>query len=368
MPASAESESQRALNAICPYYTMFPLTFPLRIIARNREPRGWLADPFCGRGTSNFAARLVGWPTIGIDSSPIAVAIAAAKLATTTAARVITAARNILTTRSDPSTVPRGTFWAWAYHPSTLSSICQLRDALLRDCSSDTRIVLRAVMLGALHGPLTKQTPSHLSNQSPRTFAPKPAYAVRFWRERRMRPPRVDVLEVVRVRTERFLRAVPGHVDGIIRHGDSRLSGSFSDVPIGLVVTSPPYYGMRTYVPDQWLRAWFLGGPSEVCYRPADEDVRHSSPSDFVLDLRRVWQRLAERATSDAHMVVRFGGINDRKADHVELLKDSLRDSGWRLRTAVPAGDAESGRRQARQFFRQRDKPKAEYDFYAVVA
>lgn len=368
MPASAESESQRALNAICPYYTMFPLSFPLRIIARNGKPRGWLADPFCGRGTSNFAARLLGWPTIGIDSSPIAVAIAAAKLATTTAARVVAAARNILAARSDPPALPRGTFWRWAYHPSTLSSICQLRDALIRDCSSDTQIVLRAVMLGALHGPLTKQTPSHLSNQSPRTFAPKPAYAVRFWRQRRLRPPKVDVVEVIRVRAERFLRAIPGHVEGTIRHGDSRVGGSFIDVPIGLVVTSPPYYGMRTYVPDQWLRAWFLGGPSAVDYRPADEDVRHSSPGDFVSDLRLVWQRLAERATSDARMVVRFGGINDRKADHMELLKMSLANSGWRLRTVVPAGDADSGRRQALQFFRDRGKPKAEFDFHAVVA
>ena len=32
------------------------------------------------------------------------------------------------------------------------------------------------------------------------------------------------------------------------------------------VVTSPPYYGMRTYLQDQWLRNWFLGGSSFVDY------------------------------------------------------------------------------------------------------
>lgn len=368
MLALAQSESQLALNAVCPYYTMFPLSFPLRIIASRGTPRGWVADPFCGRGTSNFAARLLGWPTIGVDSSPVAVAIAAAKLATTTAGRVVAAARSILAANLDSCAIPQGAFWTWAYHPTTLSSVCQLREALLRDCSSDTRLVLRAIMLGALHGPRTKHAPSHLSNQSPRTFAPKPAYAVRFWRKHGLRPAKVDVLEVIRVRAERFLRAVPDHVEGIIRHGDSRVGGSFMDVPIGLVVTSPPYYGMRTYVPDQWLRAWFLGGPSEVQYRGSETDVRHASPGGFISDLRLVWQRLAERATSDARMVVRFGGINDRKADHVQMLKESLADSGWRLRTVVPAGDADSGRRQALQFFRNRGKPKAEFDFHAVVA
>ena len=33
-----------------------------------------------------------------------------------------------------------------------------------------------------------------------------------------------------------------------------------------LIVTSPPYYGLRTYVSDQWLRNWFLGGADRVDY------------------------------------------------------------------------------------------------------
>ena len=50
--------------------------------------------------------------------------------------------------------------------------------------------------------------------------------------------------------------------------GDSRDSEAFADAPqdIGWFVTSPPYYGMRTYFPDQWLRLWFLGGEAHVEY------------------------------------------------------------------------------------------------------
>src|SRR6266705_1167133 len=72
----------RALNGICPYYTMFPLDFPMRVLSRVDRPGGWVLDPFCGRGTTNFAARVLGLPNVGFDSNPVAIAIAAAKLTT----------------------------------------------------------------------------------------------------------------------------------------------------------------------------------------------------------------------------------------------------------------------------------------------
>ena len=76
------------LNTVCPYYTMFPLAFPLERLAR-AEATEWVLDPFCGRGTTVFAARLRGLGCVGIDSNPIAAAIAAAKLTDTTAEAVI---------------------------------------------------------------------------------------------------------------------------------------------------------------------------------------------------------------------------------------------------------------------------------------
>ena len=62
-----ETEAMR-LNAICPYFTMFPLDFPLGILKVHAKPGARVLDPFCGRGTTNFAARLLGLDTIGIDA------------------------------------------------------------------------------------------------------------------------------------------------------------------------------------------------------------------------------------------------------------------------------------------------------------
>jgi hypothetical protein len=67
-------------------------------------------------------------------------------------------------------------------------------------------------------------------------------------------------------------------------------------------------------------------------------------------------------------MVIRFGGIRDRDVDTVDLLKNSIRDSGWRLTTIHAAGNADSGKRQSKQFLKKDTKPKAEHDFYAELA
>lgn len=343
---------------------MFPLSFPLRVIAGRPLKEGWITDPFCGRGTTNLAARLSGVATFGMDSSPIAVA----KLCDTTARRVEEVARCVLDDDTEPVDIPQGRFWKRMYHKDVLRAICKLREAFLHDCRSDSRKVLRAIILGALHGPMTKTVASHLSNQCPRTYAPKPAYALRFWEARSLSPPKIDVLEVVRVRSDRFLAESPQRVDGLIRLGDSRISADYPDINIGLVITSPPYYGMRTYIPDQWLRDWFLGGPQEVDYQHPPSELEHASPTAFAGELRAVWKSLAARATKEARLVIRFGSINDRDVDHVALLKESLRETGWSLQTIVEAGDANTGNRQAKQFQLSDSLPRPEHDFYAVLS
>jgi len=225
---------------------------------------------------------------------------------------------------------------------------------------------LRAIILGALHGPLTKNEPSYFSNQSPRTFAPKPKYALRFWRDRGLRAPRVNVLRVIARRAEWYLKTQPDRGCGLGIHGDNRDPTTLaSDRRFSWVVTSPPYYGMRTYIPDQWLRNWFLGGPSEVEYGQPPEEIGHSSAEAFAQQLRSVWRNAARVCRSNARLVARFGGINDRKQEPLDLLKNSLHGSGWRIQTIKSAGTANDGKRQARQFG-QVTKPRVEYDLYAV--
>jgi len=133
------------------------------------------------------------------------------------------------------------------------------------------------------------------------------------------------------------------------------------------VVTSPPYYGLRTYIPDQWLRNWFVGGPNSVPYEQREQDMAHSDPDDFASQLGKVWSNAAAASAHDAHLVCRFGAIHDRKTDPLEIIKKSFRDTGWRITTLHDAGTASNGKRQAHQFGIQKCKAsRQEYDIYAV--
>jgi hypothetical protein len=366
----ARVQKVATLNGLCPYYTMYPLDFPLQVLANHMGSQEWILDPFCGRGTTNFAARWRGLPSVGIDSSPIAVAIAKAKLLRVSIDAVVAAAEAALAESSDPLDIPEGEFWSWAYHQETLGELCRLRAALMLNCNEPARIMLRAIILGALHGPIRKGEPSYLSNQSPRTFAPKPAYAVRFWKKRDLLPPRVKVISIIQRKARYYLSEQPESVSGCIIQADSRQPETFDSLPrFSLVITSPPYYGMRTYIPDQWLRRWFLGGLPEVVYQQPDDQMTHGSPEVFVQQLAQVWRNVARACQPHAKLVCRFGGIQERKQEPLALLKASLREAGWHTTAIRDAGSALDGKRQATQFGeRTRNKPRPEYDIYALLA
>lgn len=351
---------------------MFPLDFPLSRL-RAAEPGDVVIDPFCGRGSTSYAARLRGLASLGVDSSPVAAAIAQAKVVVTTPDDIVAACREILATAPTPAEVPHDAFWAWGYHPLTLEQLAALREALRDDCATPARQALRALLLGRLHGPRNKRAPySYCSNQMPRTYAPKPAYAVRFWEARGLEPPLVDVLDLIERMAGHYFAAAAhcGGAGGVALHADSRTVDLTTHLPgdrkAGWVVTSPPYYGMRTYVPDQWLRNWFVGGPADVPYTFQGQ-LDHGSPEVFAASLGEVWRNVARACRPGARLVVRFGAIRDRDRDAREILAESLRAAacGWRTTTTRGAGSAAAGRRQANQFLAERSTPIDEFDLYA---
>jgi hypothetical protein len=356
------------LNTLCPYFTMFPLEFPWRALeGAHRSAR--VLDPFCGRGTTNYAARLRGLSSVGIDSNPVAVAIANGKTYRVTAQEVVGRCREILS-RQGSVDVPKGEFWRLAYHPTTLREIVQLRRHLLKERSTGVDRVLRTVLLGLLHGPLSKGQPSYLSNQMPRTYATKPAGAVRYWKQNSLEAPLVDILQLVRRRATYSLAWSPPRAPAKILLADSctarLLAGGDK---YDYVITSPPYFGMYTYYPDQWLRGWFLGGSEN----PSDSKVPqigHGSRAEFANNLAIVWRRIAGVCRPGAKLVVRFGSLPSAPTNPADLLELSLwlSEASWRVTSVESAGNAKPGRRQSDQFMPLRaGESIEEIDLYAEL-
>ena len=360
------SSDSTLLNGICPYFTMFRLDFPLRVLKARASINDVVLDPFSGRGTTNYAARLLGLGSVGIDSNPVATALTQAKLANADSNGIVAAFREILEQDDTNIDVPSGEFWQRAFHEEVLRRLCQLRCALLQDCESDERKALRAVIMGALHGPVNKGNASYFSNQCTRTYAPKPAYAVRYWRTHSLEPRLVDMGRIISVRASRYYDGQPP-ATGLGILGDSRNAATYDAIRahgVKWIITSPPFYGLRTYVPDQWLRNWFVGGSSEVDYSCSNQ-LEHSSAERFAAQLRVVWTNIADVSSPDALLVVRFGGISDRTADPIEILKTSFVGSPWKLNTIKHAGSADIGKRQAQHFGRVRCAARPEYDVWA---
>lgn len=359
-----ESREHERLNAICPYFTMFPLAVPVEQL-RGLEHGAWVLDPFCGRGSTNYAARLLGLRSVGVDSNPVAAVIAEGKLVSTTADQIEAECARILRGRIKVIP-PEGDFWSLCYHPRTLDQLSRVREALIKDSSTPPKKALRALILGLLHGPRNKGAPSYLSNQMPRTYAAKPDYAVRFWTKNQLKPNYVDLLGLVKRKASHYFASTPPATPFHIVCGDSR---KFDIAALGArfscVVTSPPYYGMRTYVPDQWLRYWFVGGPATTTYQHADQ-LSHSSAMDFAEQLASVWTNVASACLPGARFMIRFGGIHDRKAHPTGIMLASLFAAGrrFKLLDIRSAGSSLRGKRQADQFARSLQAPIEELDFF----
>ena len=345
------------LNAICPYFTMFPIDFPNKILDEySSEKIRTVSDPFCGRGTTNFAARLRGLQTIGVDTSPVAIAITSSKLISTDSFSIINEAKAILQTKSDVD-IPSGDFWDNAYDKETLFDICKIRDALIEDCTSNERIALMGIMLGALHGPVGKTKKSYLSNQCPRTYAPKPAYSVRFWKKHNMHPLGIDVLDVIEHRANRYYNSTIPDCKSQVLLGDSTTHSTITKIKknlgengegIDIIITSPPYLGMATYVQDQWIRNWFIGGSDKIDYGKGKQ-IDHTI-KNFHIDLGKVWKNWQSISKKNSILAIRFGSIGSKSTNPREVIEKSLENTSWEIKSITSAGNPHASKKQSNSF------------------
>lgn len=256
-------------SGVGPYYAMFPTAFSDAVVEKYTATGDTVLDPFAGRGTVVFSATAKDRIGIGIELNPVGWIYAQAKLRPASAAavnaRLFELSHQAPRYREDARQLP--SFFSWCYSSEVLLFLLAARTLEWR-----TKVVDRTVMallLVHLHG----KRGGALSNQMRQAKSMSPAYAVRWWQKRAMRPPELDPLEFMLQRVSwRYAKGCIDRSESRAYLGDSTrtLPALYEPVRQGqvakarLLFTSPPYCKVTNYHYDQWLRLWLLGGPANA--------------------------------------------------------------------------------------------------------
>ena len=329
----ATAESRWA--GIGPYYAMFPSAFSDDIVSRYTDPGDVVLDPFAGRGTAIYSAVTRGRRAFGVEINPVGYVYANAKLHPARRGAVERRLEDLcddaMDRRREVSDLPE--FHRWCFHRRTMEFLLAARSSLRWQADAVDR-VLMALILVSLHG----RRGESLSNQMRQTTAMSPDYCVRWWRDRDLPAPAVDVRSFFLGRIRwRYARGESEVSGGRVSLGDSRtvlqrvtvrggLGGS-----VKLLLTSPPYHNVTNYYLDQWLRLWLLGGPE---LPKAEEGRRYGGKfagrERFEALIGEVFRKCAPMLRPDGVVYVRTGAGESTREATREVLRAGF--PGRRLR------------------------------------
>jgi hypothetical protein len=357
-------------HSICPYFAMFPEAFVRRNVLAWSKRDDVIFDPFSGRGTTVFESLVNGRKAIGCDTNPVAVCLSKAKADPPKLDEIVKRIAALEHKfRRFTSSAPEVTdeFFTLCFHEVTLQQVLFLMKNLDWR-TSRTDCFIAAMALGCLHGE-SHRTELCFSNRMPRTISTKPAYSVRWWQRNECLPPERDVFAILRACAEyRYYSPIPA-LKGRIVEGDVRRAGtllrSYRE-KVKLVITSPPYLDITDYHEDQWLRLWFLGGPSKPIAGQCKDD-RHRIVESYWRFLSEAWHGVAPLLQDSAQVIVRIGGTRLGEEELRAGLLSSLNSTGHKFRL-LEARQTDIKNGQKRIFSSAPTKTSVEHDFRFKLA
>lgn len=313
--------AKHPLHSMCSYLGCFPASVPRKILKDHVPMGATVLDPFCGSGTTLLESALLGYPSIGIDLNPLAVAVSRAKTRSVSLEdvndRLFALSREY--NGADIDHLRDGI--KLIFHPRTLAQLVFLRDAL--DPRDTVDAFIQGTVLGIMHGKHKKggTDTAYLSIDMPNTFSMSPEYVRGFVAKHDLKQLPVDVFGKLRQRASWLLREGSAPATPLrVLEGDAvqlpTLLRRAEVSSVDAIVTSPPYLGVLRYGAFNWIRLWFLN------HEPA--------PVDRMLDSTNSLDRYLSFMSSflsSAGEIVRPGGT-------VALVIGDVVDSGNHLQLA----------------------------------
>ncbi len=236
-----------AIEAIHPYPAKFIGDIPRALIETLPLPRDTgVLDPFSGSGTTLIEAQRAGLPSAGIDLNPIACLIARVKTSPLAdgfmeaVEEIIGRARSIRSLR--PSEIPNVDHWFKTEIQLAVGALAQtLSEDLYAPWLEQLRLALSSILV-------------RVSNQDSDTRYAAVEKNVSY----------DDVFDLFRASASKIMRALSERSWSltkahILEANTLEVQPSDITIPVGLVVTSPPYPNAYEYWLYHKYRMWWLG-------------------------------------------------------------------------------------------------------------
>ena len=270
----------------CSYMAMFPPQLPHYFIMRFTEHGDIVLDPFSGRGTTPVQAMSQSRFGIGNDLNDLAYVL--------TRGKIVNPSLDEVSRRLDE--LERGFVredWLrmkgiplkirMIFHPETQRHLMYLsRELKWRE--NDVDAFLTMVLMGAMHG----ASPGFLSLSMPNTFSMGWNYVKKYIKKHNLKRPNRDAFEILRNRSERFLKLGPLPGKGQAIHGDVRnldTSGEITPGSVKMIFSSPPYLEVIKYGLYNWIRLWWVLGNHEEVDEKLDDAHSIEPYLDFMKEV-----------------------------------------------------------------------------------
>ena len=285
---------------------------------------GVIFDPFCGSGTTLIEAQSLGYPSIGVDLNPIACLIS--KVATTPqpidlrtcTTRCIQSAKSITNPRINE--IPNLDHW---FKKPIQKAIASILTSIENEVSEHVRDIFYLAL---------SSTIVRVSNQDSDT-----RYAAI---EKNISDS--DVFDLFSKACSRYINVLPASnaklpKSNIYCRDVLEIRKKDIDLPIGLVVCSPPYPNAYEYWLYHKYRMWWLGydplyvKEREIGARAHYFKKNHQTPEDFRDQMAKVFSLLRELCIDNSHSCFILGDskIHGKIIDNTKLLRDAAEENNF---------------------------------------
>lgn len=303
--------AEKRWAGIGPYYAMFPVSFADQVIQQYTQEGDIVLDPFAGRATSIYSASVQNRIGIGIELNPVGWVYGKTKLNPACQDLVEKRLLELSATLENYTIVAESLpdFFHSCFSLHIRKFLLAARDQLKwKQCSVDW--TLMGLLLVYLHG---KRNQS-FSNQMRQTKAMAPDYAINWWKEHNLRPPELDPVDFMLSRIRwRYIKGRPAYNGSHLYLGDcstvlTTLRNNLThrdQLPVRLVLTSPPYFGVTNYHYDQWIRLWMLGYPPWPNSSLGKNRERFQIKDEYEELLKTTFRKISHLTDKDSVIYVR---------------------------------------------------------------